>query len=210
MALKPRAAAPRPRPGFVGPCRPWSTPRATPATKRPPTPALETWLAELRTDTAADARQRMGALKAHAGADATLAGVLADLLERGTPVMLSTTGGRRHRGEVTVVGPDAVVLRTGTGEWLITRLAAVASLRMVGGDAVHGEGSLSTTSRFGRLLAAAAEPGEWLRVAVGGEFLGGNVVSLSAEVAVLRLDNGDFCYLNLDAVEEASLSAGGR
>jgi hypothetical protein len=36
------------------------------------------------------------------------------------------------------------------------------------------------------------------------------VVATSAEVAVLRLDNGDLSYVNLDAVEEASLLSGER
>jgi hypothetical protein len=47
-------------------------------------------------------------------------------------------------------------------------------------------------------------------VAVGGETFGGTVVTVSAEVAVLRLDNGDLTYVNLDCVEEVSLRTGGR
>ncbi len=81
-------------------------------------------------------------------------------------------------------------------------------MRSVGGDVVTGESPPTTTSRFSRLLGAAAEPGEWLRVLVGGEVLAGTVVSFSAEVAVLRLENGDLSYVNLEAVEEASLLAG--
>jgi hypothetical protein len=44
---------------------------------------------------------------------------------------------------------------------------------------------------------------------VGGEAFGGDVVAVSDEVAVLRLDNGDITYVNLDAVEEVSLSSVG-
>jgi len=172
--------------------------------------SLERWLSELRADEAARSRGRVDALKARAAEDATVVGVLADLLERDAQVLITTTTGRRHRGQVLVVGPDALVLRVGAHEWLVTRIAAVASVRMVGGDPVHGEGSATTTSRFGRILAAAAHPGEWLRVAVGGETFGGTVVTVSAEVAVLRLDNGDLTYVNLDCVEEVSLRTGGR
>ena len=126
-------------------------------------------------------------------------------------VLVTTTHGRRHRGEVLIVGPDAVVLRVAEREWLVTRLATVASVRMVGGDAVNGESAPSTTtSRFSRILGAAADPGEWLRLSVGGEVLAGTVVSISADVAILRLENGDLTYVNLEAVEEASLlSTGG-
>ena len=171
-------------------------------------PALDLWLSELRSDEAARARARVGSLTAHAAEDATIVGVLGDLLERAATVVLTTTHGRRHRGQVLVVGPDAVVLRVARDEWLVTRLATVASVRMVGGDAVTGEAGPSTTSRFARILSAAAHPGEWLRLSVGGEVLAGTVVSFSGEVAVLRLENGDLSYVNLDAVEEASLLAG--
>jgi hypothetical protein len=175
----------------------------------PDDPAIERWLAELRTEEAARSRSRVGALRSQAAEDATVIGVLADLAEREAQVLVTTTSGRRHRGEVLVVGPDALVLRLGRQEWLVTRLATVASVRMVGGDPVNGEGSMTTTSRFGRILGAATRPGEWLRVSVGGEAFGGSVVAVSGEVLVLRLDNGDLTYVNLDAVEEVSLLPGG-
>jgi hypothetical protein len=175
----------------------------------PDDPAIERWLAELRSDEAARSRARVGALRAQAAEDATVIGVLADLAEREAQVLVTTTTGRRHRGEILIVGPDALVLRLGRQEWLVTRLASVASVRLVGGDPVNGEGSVTTTSSFGRILAAATRPGEWLRVAVGGEAFGGSVVAISLEVAVLRLDNGDLTYVNLDAVEEVSLLPGG-
>jgi len=189
---------------------PDGAPTAPDDAAEPSDPALVQWLSELRTDDAARSRGRVGALKAQAAEDATVVGVLADLQERDAQVLLTTTTGRRHRGQVLVVGPDAVVLRVARHEWLITRLASVASVRMVGGDPVHGEGPASALSRFGRILAAAAEPGEWLRISVGGEAFGGEVVAISAEVAVLRLDNGDLTYVNLDAVEEVSLLDGAR
>ena len=172
--------------------------------------ALDAWIAELRTDAAARSRSAVGAMKAVAADDATVVGVLSDLRERGAQVLLTTTAGRRHRGEVLIVGPDALVLRVGVSEWLVTRIASVASVRMVGGDPVSGEGTPSSPASFGRLLGAAAQPGEWIRISTGGEAFGGTVVAVSAEVAVMRLDNGDLTYVNLDAVEEASLANSGR
>jgi len=172
--------------------------------------ALGAWVAELRTDEAARSRSAVGAMKATATEDATVVGVLSDLREREAQVLLTTTAGRRHRGEVLIVGPDALVLRVGVREWLVTRIASVASVRLVGGDPVNGEGSPSSTASFGRILGAAAEPGEWIRISVGGEAFGGTVVAISAEVAVIRLDNGDLTYVNLDTVEEASLMSAGR
>ncbi len=169
--------------------------------------SLDRWLGEVRVEEAARSRARVGALRSHASEDATVIGVLADLAERAATAVLTTTSARRHRGRVVVVGADAVVVEVGPDEWLVVRLAAVASVRMVGGEPVHGEGSVTTTARFGRILARAAAPGDRLRVVVGGEAIGGTVVSISAEVAVLNLDGGDVCYVNLGAVEEVSLRA---
>jgi hypothetical protein len=176
---------------------------APPAADPPSGDALERWLAEVRTDQAARSRARLGALRAHAAEDATVIGVLADLGERRSPVLVTTTHGRRHRVEVRAVGPDAVVLAAGRDEWLVTRLACIAAVRLIGGDPVHGEGSVSTTASFGRILAGAAEPGDRLRLALGGEVLAGEVLSISAEVAVLRLESNDLTYVNLATVEEA-------
>jgi hypothetical protein len=111
---------------------------APPAADPPSGDALERWLAEVRTDQAARSRARLGALRAHAAEDATVIGVLADLGERRSPVLVTTTHGRRHRVEVRAVGPDAVVLAAGRDEWLVTRLACIAAVRLVGGDPVHG------------------------------------------------------------------------
>jgi hypothetical protein len=172
---------------------------------RPDDVALERWLGEVRADDAARARARVGALVAHAAEDATLVGVLADLAERAAPVVLGTTSGRRHRGRVLLVGPDAAVLQVDAHEWTVVRLAAVASVRTVGGDPVHGEGSASTASRFGRLVGAAVAPGDRLRAAVGPDAVSGTVVAVSAEVVVLRFDGGDVSYVHLAAVDEVSL-----
>ena len=176
---------------------------ATDAFDAPRGDAIDRLLGELRVAEAARSRARVGALKAHAAEDATVIGVLADLAERGVPVMMTTIHGRRHRVEVLAVGPDAAVFAVGADEWLVTRLASIASLRLVSGDPVHGEGSMTTTSSFGRILARAADPGDCLRLALTGEIVTGAVVSLSAEVALLRLDSGALTYVSLGAVEEA-------
>jgi hypothetical protein len=62
---------------------------------------------------------------------------------------------------------------------------------------------MSTTSSFGRILARSAEPGDRLRLALGGEVVAGAVVSISTEVALLRLESGALTYVCLSAVEEA-------
>ncbi len=167
--------------------------------------ALDRWLADLRVDDDARTRRRMAVWKDHAADDATLLGVLADLAERGVPVMLTTVSGRRHRGRVLLVGSDAAVVRVDSQEWLVVRVAALASVRTVGGDPVHGEGAPGTTASFARLVEAMVQPGDWLRLAVGDEAVGGNVGAVSSEVVLMRLDNGDPIYVSLSSVEEASV-----
>jgi hypothetical protein len=164
---------------------------------------IDRWLGEARTEEAARSRARFGALRASAAEDATVIGVLADLAERRAPVLVTTTHGRRHRVEVRAVGPDAAGFAAGPDEWLVVRLACIASVRLVAGDPVDGEGSMTTTASFGRILARAAGPGDRLRIALAGEVVVGEVVAISAEVASLRLDSTDVTYVNLAAVEEA-------
>lgn len=167
---------------------------------------IDRWLGEVRSDEAARSRSRVGALRSHGGEDATFVGVLADLVERRETVVVTTAHGRRHRVQVREVGPDAAVFVAGRGEWLVIRLDCVSAVRLLGGDAVHGEASMTTTASFGRLVARAAEPGDRLRFWLGGELVSGEVVSISSEVAVLRLDSADVTYVNLAVVEEAQIS----
>jgi len=59
---------------------------------------LERWAAEARVDEAARRRSRERWLRRQAEEDATVAGVLADLLEAGRPVTVCSRTGRRHTG----------------------------------------------------------------------------------------------------------------
>ena len=91
---------------------------------------LARWLAEARVDEAAASRAREQSLRQQAGEEATLAGVLLDLAERGGAVVVDVAGGRRQRATVRAVAEDFCALRTDQGEVLVAYagIAAVAAL----------------------------------------------------------------------------------
>jgi len=175
----------------------------------PDDPAVARWLAEVRVDEAARSRAATADLRVRRAEDATLMGVLTELAERGELVGLVMRSGRQHRGHVRLVGPDAVVLALETRQWLVARLEAIAATRTVQGPAVAGEADPSTPSRFVRLTAALAEPGDWVLLASGTATFGGALQQVGADVMVLRLDNGDAAYVGLAATDEISLRPGG-
>ncbi|MCU0310264.1 MAG: hypothetical protein MUE36_04890 [Acidimicrobiales bacterium] len=165
---------------------------------------LDRWLAEVRVDDAARSRAEVAEQRSRAAEEATLPGVLTDLAGRGEPVGLMMRSGVQHRGWVRLVGPDAAVLRLETRQWLAVRLAAISALRTVSSSPVPGEADPSTSSRFERLVLAAAQPGDWVVVTSGSTTFGGSLVSASAGVAVVRLDNSDIAYVNLGATDEVT------
>ncbi|MEO7429211.1 MAG: hypothetical protein ABIY48_07475, partial [Acidimicrobiales bacterium] len=79
------------------------------------TARLDRWVAEARVDEAALRRSRERWLREAAEHEGTLAGVLADLAERCTPLTIHTRGGRRHHGAIRVIGADFVALRLWSG-----------------------------------------------------------------------------------------------
>lgn len=78
-----------------------------------PAAQLERWAAEARVDEAARQRTRERWLRQQAEEGGTLAGVLCDLAERGTPVAVRTRAGHQHRGRVQAVGEDFVAVAAG-------------------------------------------------------------------------------------------------
>jgi hypothetical protein len=77
--------------------------------------ALAGWAADLAVDDAIRDRSRTQWLRRQAEEEGSLAGVLADLGERGRPVLVHLHNGRLHRGLVTEVGADYGVLQVGAG-----------------------------------------------------------------------------------------------
>jgi hypothetical protein len=163
--------------------------------------ALRRWLAELRVDDAARERSRTAELEARAAEEATLAGVLVELAERGESIGLTMRSGAQHRGVVRLVGPDAVVMLLETRQWLVARVASIASLRALNSPPVTGATEPSTASRYPRLAAAVAEPGTWVVASSGPTNVGGTLVSAGSDVMLVRLESGDHAYVALAATD---------
>ena len=90
--------------------------------------SLAHFVADATVDEAARSRARERSLRQQASEDASFTGVLLDLAERGRPIVVSTSAGRRHRGVVRTVATDFCILRTDTG---IDQLVPYRALGMI-------------------------------------------------------------------------------
>lgn len=172
---------------------------------------LESWVADARVEGSADARARERWLHAAAEADATFAGVLLDLAERGTAVAVSTSGGRRHHGGIEVLGVDFVALRLASGGEVLLALAAVTAVRTAPlADAALGERVVTTELRLADVLAELAV--EQVRVllvsADGAESVAGELRTVGQDVVTVRVDGEPpaTAYVPLRAITEVALA----
>jgi len=90
-------------------------------------------LADWRSDDRARARSQQGSLTSQAAEQATLAGVLLDLGERGVPVVTTVLGGHRRVGRVLAVSPTCAVLALDSTAQVLIDLTAVCAVRQAPG-----------------------------------------------------------------------------
>jgi hypothetical protein len=155
---------------------------------------------EARAADAVRRRSQARWLRQQAAEEATLVGVLVDLSEHGGVVSLRSASGRTHRGPVSFVGGDHVVV--GGDTWV--RLAAVVAVRLTG-DVVTGDRTAARDTRLVESLAElTADRPAVVVVAFDGSSMRGELVSAGADVLTLALD-GDrsrHCVVAVDAVAE--------
>ncbi|NOX29579.1 MAG: hypothetical protein GXP35_05970 [Actinobacteria bacterium] len=89
------------------------------------------WLRELQRRGAVDERRRQRWLEQQLHDQSTLLGLLVDLADSATAVVLETTSGHRHGGVVALVGIDVVVLTNGDRTTVVA-LAAIGAIRSTG------------------------------------------------------------------------------
>lgn len=154
---------------------------------------LASWAASLRADEAATARARERFLVRTAEEDATFAGVLLDLAERGGPVVLSLSGGRRHRGVVGAVGRDFCLLLTDQGGQVVVAHRGIASVRPEGRSAgAPGGRPVAVSAGLAEALAIVAEDRpRALVVTAGDDGLAGELRGVGRDVLTLLLDGPD-------------------
>jgi hypothetical protein len=152
---------------------------------------IDRWAADARVDEAARLRARERWLRHQAEEEGSLAGVLADVAERGAAVALHVRGGRRHRGEIAALGSDFVALRS-VGADLIVALHAVTSVRTLPGEATTiGDRSTGTSHRLVDVLAGlAVERAAVVLVLADGDAVAGVAVSVGQDVVGVRVVGG--------------------
>jgi hypothetical protein len=150
---------------------------------------IDRWAADARVDEAARLRARERWLRRQAQEEGTLAGVLADVAERGAPVAVHVRGGRRHRGAVRAVGADFVALRSARAD-VIVALAAVTSVRTLPGESsTIGDRSIATSLRLVDVLGELAAEGASVALATAGgdDPIAGALRSVGQDVVVVRV-----------------------
>ena len=173
------------------------------------TSRLDRWVADARVDEAARERSRERWLRTVAEQEATIAGVLVDLAERGAGVALSTTAGRRHRGSIGALGTDFVALRPATGSEVLVSLNAVSVLRTLPAeDPASGDQTVSTTLTLAEVLAELAAERErvLLVTRAGSDSIAGELRSVGHDVVVVRSDTelAATAYVPLAAIAEVT------
>jgi len=171
---------------------------------------LDAWLADARIEGSADARARERWLSAAAEADATFAGVLLDLAERGTPLTVRTSAGRHHHGCLDVIGADFVAIRTAGGTDVLVTLAAITSVRTAPlVDAAVGARVVTTDLGLSEVLAElAADRARVLLVTSGGDgAVAGELRAVGYDVVTVRTDADPpaTAYLPAGAITEVAL-----
>lgn len=172
---------------------------------------LARWTADSRASDAAGARVRERWLRQQAVEDARFAGMLLDLAEQGAGVRVSTTAGRSLQGRIAAVAGDFCVVRHDGGMATLVSLRAVTTVRPEPGYR-SGEADSSRLPPpalgLAEVLARLAPERPRVRIIVeGGEPLAGELRSVGADIATLRLE-GDppgMVYLQLDSVREVTL-----
>ncbi len=158
-------------------------------TDHDPLAGLSGWLADGRVDEAAADRARQRWLERQAAEEATIAGVLLDLAERGRPVTVRTVGGRTVRGRVSALGADFVFVREARLGDVAVPLARVATVRASSGeDPAVGDRPPALAVVFAEALSELAVDRPLVLVSVAGDDIRGELRSAGTDVIAVAID----------------------
>jgi hypothetical protein len=171
---------------------------------------IERWIAEARSNDAAAARARERWMRQQADESATFVGVLMDLAERRTPVVIHGRAGRRHRGTIVAVGMDFCAVRTSSGRDVLLAYSGIGSVRPDSrGSAPSGDRIVHVDLALSGMLSvlAADRPRVLVMTTADADGLAGELRSVGRDVVTLRLDGEPraSAYVAVDAVAEISL-----
>lgn len=162
-------------------------------------------------DQAARDRARRWALHQAAQEETTLTGLLADLAQRGRPVLIDVAGGRHHRGALRLLGSDFCALRTSTGTETLIAFGAITAVRPQVGDAgTVGDRTAVTTTTLTTTVTRLAGLGLEVHLVRRGDATAvtGVLAWVGRDVLVLRVARGEL-YVPLASLEELSLTVSG-
>lgn len=174
------------------------------------TARLDRWVADARVDDAARRRSSERWLRQQAEEEATFAGVLIDLGERGAPVAVHTGTGRVHRGRISLVGADFVRITVPLAGEVLVALKVVSSVRTERDEpVVAGDRTSSSRLTLAEMITGlAAERERALFVPLDGRApVCGTVRSVGQDLVVVRLNGGadsplGTAYLTLASIGE--------
>ena len=140
-------------------------------------------LRHVRTDDAVAGRIRERHLRLSAAGDATLAGTLLDLAERGTTVAVRTTAGRMVQGPLTLVGRDVIAI----GSTLVAS-PAIATVRGLARRDTSGDRDVADRVTFAAVLGDLAASHARVAVVVAGDPVVGQLLAAGADILTVRVD----------------------
>jgi hypothetical protein len=173
--------------------------------------ALAHFVADATVDEAARLRALERSLHQQASEDASFTGVLLDLAERGRPIVLSTSAGRRHRGVVRTVATDFCILRADTGIEQLVPYRALGMIRPLPQEAeTIGDRPATLDVGLTDALSYLCEDRPRLRVGLIGDPDPhvGELRSVGRDVITLRMD-GDpppTAYLQVALIAELAIA----
>lgn len=173
--------------------------------------ALAHFVADATVDEAARLRARQRSLRQQAGEDASFTGVLLDLAERGRPIVVSTSAGRRHRGTVRTVATDFCILRADTGIDQLVPYRALGMIRPLPQEAeTVGDRAATLAVDLPDALSHLCQDRPRLRIGLIGDPDPhvGQLRSVGRDVLMLRMD-GDpppTAYLQIALIAELAIA----
>jgi hypothetical protein len=171
---------------------------------------LDAWVAAARSDAAAASRARERWLRVQADESASFAGVLVDLAEAATPVVIHGCAGRRHRGTIAAVASDFCALTRPSGRDVLLAYSGIGSIRPdPRGPAPTGDRVVHADLGLAEMLAVLVADRPRVLVVTGADAEGpaGELRAVGRDVVTLKLD-GDpraTAYVAVDAIAEVSL-----
>ena len=166
-------------------------PQTSPPGGRSPVDRALTGLTdEARRSEARTARQQRSDREILDGLSATFLGTLVDACEARALVVVVTAGGAHHRGLITAVGPDVVVMTlAGEDQRLLVAPMAIDAVREAGGVRSRSVADVGDGPRFADVLESFAGAGARLAVkTMGGNLFMGRLLQLGADQLTLTLD----------------------